>query len=59
MSPASIAFDAGTTCLLCGFVLCLRYYATISDRVLDPLNRNIGFALIAIGAVLLAVNMLM
>ena len=58
MSRASIAFDAGTTCILCGIVLCLRYYATISDHVLDPLSRNIGFALVATGAALLILNML-
>jgi hypothetical protein len=59
MSLASIVFDAGTTCLLCGIVLCLRYYATISDRVLDPMNRNIGVALLAAGAILLIVNVLL
>jgi hypothetical protein len=33
MSIANITFDAGTTCLLFGIVLCLRYYATISNLI--------------------------
>ena len=58
MNLSSIAFEAGTTCLLIGFLLCLRYYATISDRVLSPLNRNIGLVLMGAGAFLLIVNAL-
>ena len=58
MSLGNIAFDAGTTCVLLGLVLCLRYYATVSERVLVPLSRNTGFGLVAVGALLLILSML-